>query len=306
VRAVVPVGLLVALALAGCSDGGGGKDDPTFDELDLQVTDTTGLVRGVVVDDAIRPLANATVTLRQPEGRPDLTTRTPDTGIFAFDELPAGTYFLFVARLGYITAQTSADVVAGVREPEIIKVVLAPDRSFVAPFYEQFVFDGFIECSTGAAAGGGYAYLSACSSSEELFPNDHFNDAQIVSGYPDWVQAEMVWESTQALSQSLAHNFHYPDGDETDGQKDLSVEGTSPLINTMDNATAKEYLEGLDFEEGSNLTLRQRIFTRATDGTGPALTLQQRFTVYVTIFYGYVPPTDWKFIESGEVPPPPA
>ncbi|HJQ92777.1 MAG TPA: hypothetical protein VJ874_00660, partial [Candidatus Thermoplasmatota archaeon] len=147
---------------------------------------------------------------------------------------------------------------------------------------------------------------SACSSSEEAFPNDKFAERYTIIGYPDWVQSEMIWESTQAVSTSLAHNFHYPDPDELDGQKDLTVEGPSPLTNTMDNGTAKEYLEGLEFEEGDNLTLRMRIFTRATDGTGPALTFQQRFTVYTTVFFGYRPPEGWTLRESGEVPPPPS
>lgn len=308
-RALLTVASLLLLALAGCSDSPGAGDDEVFDGLDLQVSSTTGLVRGVVVDDAIRPLANATVTLRQADGA-DLTASTPATGAFAFDQLAPGTYFLFVEALGYLGSQTSADVVAGVADPPIIKVVLARDLSFVAPFYEQFVFEGYIECSMGAGSPVVYAYYSACSNSDPVtgqpvFPNDQFATEQEVTGYPKWVQSEMVWESTQSVSQSLAHNFFYVDPDETDGIHDLTVEGMSPLINTMDEETAKEYLEGLDYEEGDPLEVRFRIFTRATDGTGPALTVQQRFTVYTTVFHGYTPPEGWTFFSAGEVPQPP-
>jgi hypothetical protein len=306
-RALAALPLLL-VALAGCASSGDPPADEVtpadFEELELEATDTKGIVRGVVVDDAIRPIGGASIELRG--GATTRSTESSPDGLFGFDELDPGTYFLQVSRAGFRTTQVSAEVVAGVEDPPILRVLLATDLSFVAPFYEQYIFEGFIECSTGAAAGGGYAYLSACSSSEELFPNDKFATSYDLRQYPDWVQSEMVWESTQALSRSLAHNFHYPDPDETDGQKDLSVEGESPLTNTMDNGTAKEYIEGLDFEPGDNLTLRMRIFTRATDGTGPALTLQQRFTVYTTIFYGYLPPEGWTLRETGEVPPPPS
>lgn len=296
-------GVLAMLLLAGCS--GGGSDGPPaedFEDLELQASDTRGIIRGVVVDDAIRPIAGAKVDLKGPSTG---SSTSSEEGLFGFDQLEPGTYFLQVSRLGFKTTQVSAEVVAAVAEPPITRVLLAADTSFVPPYYEQYIFEGFMECSTGAGAAGGYAYLNACSGSAELFPNDKTTERYVLSGYPDWVQSEMIWESTQSVSRSLAHNFHYPDPGEADGQKDQSVEGESPLTNTMDNETAKEYLEGVEYEEGDNLTLRQRIFTRATDGTGPALTIQQRFTVYTTVFYGYLPPEGWTLRESGEVPPPP-
>lgn len=306
VRAI-PVLALLSMALAGCSGGGDPAADELtpadFKELELQATDTKGIIRGVVVDDAIRPIGGAKVDLRGGAG--PRTTLSSADGLFGFDDLEPGTYFLQVSRLGFETTQVSAEVVAGVAEPPIVRVLLATDLSFVSPYFEQFIFEGFMECSTGAAAGGGYVYFNACASSEEAFPNDKTFESYTLSGYPEWVQSEMIWESTQAVSTSMAHNFAYRN-DETDGWQDQTAEGPSPLLNTMDNETAKEYLEGEEFEEGDNLTLNMRIFTRATDGTGPALTFQQRFTVYTTVFYGYLPPEGWTLRESGEVPPPPA
>ncbi|HUR25482.1 MAG TPA: carboxypeptidase-like regulatory domain-containing protein [Candidatus Thermoplasmatota archaeon] len=304
-RGSLALGILGMLLLAGCS-GGGSDDGPKedFKDLELQASDTKGLIRGVVVDDAIRPIANARVDLR---GATTASTTSSEEGLFGFDQLDPGTYFLQVSRLGYRTTQVSAEVVAGVAEPPVTRVLLATDLGFVPPYYEQYIFEGFMECSSGGAAPGvGYAYLNACSSSPEAFPNDKTEWQQVLGGYPEWVQSEMIWESTQSVSQSLSLNFHYPDSGEQDGEKDLSVEGESPLTNTMDNATAKEYIEGVDFEEGGNLTLRIRVFTRATGGTGPAVTFQQRFTVYTTVFYGYLPPTGWTLRETGEVPPPPS
>ena len=293
---------LVSVALSGC--GGNGEPDPQadFDTLELQATATKGLIRGVVVDDAIRPIAGAQVDLK---GAAPQSTVASQDGLFGFDELEPGTYFLQTSKPGYKSVQTSVDVIAGVQEPPIARVLMAVDTSYVAPYYEQYVFEGFIECSTGAGAGGAYAYISVCSSSPEAFPNDRIAVSYPLSGYPAWVQAEMVWESTQAVSQSLSHSFSYDDPDEEDGVNDRSVEGLSPLVNTMDNETAREFIEGLEFTEGDELLLQQRIFTVATDGTGPALTVQQRFSVYTTVFYGYLPPEGWTLRESGQVPPPP-
>jgi hypothetical protein len=301
--ALVVLCAMVLTSLAGCSGKGPKPAETDFSDLDLDATSTTGIVRGVVVDDAIRPIAG--VHLSMPVDGKAHMTNTSAEGLFGYDDLQPGTYFIQASKLGYRPAQASVDVVAGVKEPPVVRIQLVADASFKAPYYEQYTFEGFIECSTGAAAAGGYVYFSACSASPEAFPNDKFATSYVLTGYPELVQSEMTWDSTQAASRSLAHNFYYADPDETDGYKDLTAEGESPLVNTMDNETAKEYIEGLDYKAGQNLTLAMRVFTRATDGTGPALTVEQKFTVYTTIFYGYLPPTGWTLMDSGQVPPPP-
>jgi len=309
--------LAIALLLAGCTSGhkadaSGGVPTPDFGTLDLQATATTGVVRGVVVDNAIRPLANASVKLT-PGGQ---AARSDASGAFGFDDLAPGTYFLTVAKPGFMPAQQSVDVVAGVKAPPVVKFQLLPDAAFKPPYYEQFVFDGFIECSFGAGAVVSYLYLSACSFEQgtpagevKPFPNDRFANAETLSGYPTWVQSEMTWDSTQTVSHSLSHSFYYDDPNEADGEKDLAVDGPSPLVNTMDNATAKQYIEGLHYQPGQNLTLGQRIFTVADGGEfgpGPAITVEQKFQVYTTVFYGYKPADTWRFSSGDPVPPPPA
>jgi hypothetical protein len=308
--AVCLLALLSTAALAGCAGGGKGGDpveNADFSDLDLSATSSTGVIRGVVVDDAIRPIAG--VHLSVPADGGPRTTTTSEDGLFGFEGLAPGTYFISAAKPGFRPAQSSTDVVAGVAEPPIVRIQLAADASFKAPYTEQFVFDGFIECSAGAGVVVAYAYGSICSANGQLFPNDHFAESVTLSGYPQFVQSEMTWESTQALSRSLSHSFYYDDPGETDGEKDLSVYGTSPIINAMNDSVAKEYVEGLDYEAGQNLTLNQRIFTVSDNGEfGPgfAATIEQKFTVYSTVFYGYLPPEGWTFMDSGQIPPPPA
>jgi hypothetical protein len=95
-RVVALVALLAAALLAGCS-GSNPSDksstEPTFDDLGLQATSSTGVIRGVVVDDAIRPVAGATVSLT---GESTGETVSTAAGTFGFDALAPGTYFLKV------------------------------------------------------------------------------------------------------------------------------------------------------------------------------------------------------------------
>lgn len=301
---VASVGIVAVFLLAGCAGNHpkASSNDQAFDGLDLQATSTTGILRGVVVDQAIRPIAGALVQLAP--GAPDeKSTKTTDLGAFAFDGLPAGTYFVHVQKGGYAPAQQSADVVAGVSDPPAMKVQLLPDASYTPPYVETYVFDGFIECSFGGAADSGdYGVENACS--ESVGPLTPFSNSQTFVQYnlskaPTWVQSEAVWESTQAASKSLDLNFAIADASELDGWKDLSVDGPSPLLNTMDNGTAATY-------DGKDNVLTLRVFPWTDAYPGPIVALEQKFTVYTHVFYGFQPPADWRFSSGDPVPLPPA
>ena len=300
---VAAFAVLGLFLLAGCSNGGG-KDaaqEQAFEELGAEATKTTGILRGVVVDDAIRPIAGASILLRGGDSG-DQRMATNEQGLFAFDGLAPGSYLVSASKGGYVPAQGSSDVVAGVNDPPILKLLLQPDASFKAPYFEQYVFDGFIECSFGAAVDAGdYGVENACSESVQdvqPFVNSQTFVQYQLSGSPAWVQSETVWESTQAASRSLNHNFAYPDEDELDGWADLGVDGPSPLLNTMDADTAAKY--------SPDGTLTIRMFPWTDEYPGPIIALQQRFTVVTTIFYGYEPPMGWLAASGDAVPQPPA
>ncbi len=126
---------MLALALAGCS-GGGGDDGPQLD-----VTDTTGGIRGVVVDLAVTPVEGATVALNT-----GATATTAADGLFTFTGLAPGEYFLTTQKIGYIGSQATALVVAGIPDPPIVKVVLERIVGF-NPYVETFKMAGFYECA---------------------------------------------------------------------------------------------------------------------------------------------------------------
>lgn len=309
-RVIALVALLATPLLAGCAEDTGGPSEsgPTFDGLDLTATSSTGVIRGVVVDDAIRPIAGATVRLTGGDSAGE--TVTNGEGLFGFSSLQPGTYFLGISKVGYFTTQQSADVVAGVAEPDIVKVLLQVDASSL-PFFEAFVFEGFVECTTSAIVLCGLPNLLL----EDNITNDRFTWDQPVADGADLIQAEMVWESTQAVSPQLYFEMEAlngacePSADNDDGFLG-SARGESPIMARV-NATLIE-LNGIGaacpiyfslFSGGPVCTAPTPIPSVGTlNPVCPGVTVQQRFSMYVHAFHGYLPPEDWRF-SSGEAVP---
>ncbi|MGB0652959.1 MAG: carboxypeptidase-like regulatory domain-containing protein [Thermoplasmatota archaeon] len=289
--------LLVSTVLAGCSDSGGGGDeleDPALGNIDVAATETTGVIRGVVVDAAIRPIVGAIVTVPLPGGAQPLTVETDESGAFGFQGLQPGPYFVKVAKIGYFDQQQSVDVVAGVDEPPAVKILLEVNVE-ATPFYEEYTFDGFIECTTGVAAVCGAPNLLTGSQ----ITNDRFSTTFEMSPNPEYVQVEMVWQSTQALTPDMYFEM------ESDPDFDFygSAEGPSPI---MANITAEQAAStGLGGTNG----LYVSIFSGGIDDDagGPGVvgvTVQQEFTIFVHAFYAYTPPEGWRFTADGDPPVP--
>src|SRR5688572_24479115 len=95
---------LLAPLLAGCSGGG---DEPAGPD-EVQATPTTGILRGVVVDAAIRPMAGVKVSVPVPDGSVRNST-TVDDGAFAFAGLEPGAYVVRAQKLGYLDASVSVN-----------------------------------------------------------------------------------------------------------------------------------------------------------------------------------------------------
>ena len=284
---------LVAVALAGCADDPSAPangDDVKFDDVD--VPDDKGIIRGIVFDAAITPIEGATIKI-QGNG---METKSNADGAFLFTDLEPGTYFLDVSRLGYTSVQTSADVVAGVEKPAILKVQLAADASNL-PYTEQYQFEGFMECTATTPAVG----ANVCGLVDDFLAAG-LDDSQVrypFSGTPMWAQTELVWESSQPLGDALSLMYSY--GDCGSGfYCDHEVEGPSVLTVTANQTV----LEDIVAQEGE---LYIRVFGTESaqgEGTGLGATTEQRFTHYTTIFYGFTPEPGWLFTRDGPHPVP--
>jgi hypothetical protein len=307
---IATLAILATAFLAGCnspSEDAATDSGPTFDDLGLQATSSTGLIRGVVVDEAVRPIPGARVKL---QGDQPMEAVTTDLGTFGFDDLEPGTYFMTIGKPGYFDAQQSADVVAGVAEPPIVKVQLAMDVAN-QPYYENYVFEGFIECS-GTFVAVGYAVCSGPNIVSELTGTDNvtqddFGVRYALSKKPTWLQSEMVWQSTQALGDKMSVMYSW-ECDTNDGFLcDHGVAGTSPLLLTADAEAIEEINHG-DYDQ----EIFVRVFNEGLDetqvgvGGGLGVTLQQRFTVFTHAFYGYEPTEGWRFSSGEPVPQPEA
>lgn len=265
---------------------------PAVEALELEATETTGVIRGLVVDEAIRPLVGAEVSLR---GASEGVTTTTEEGAFGFDGLEPGTYFIKVSKVGFSDLQLSADVVAGVAEPAPVKAIL-PRLAGYLPYFSVRVFDGFIECTT--------SFLVLCGLPNLLtgtnYTNDRFTWTWFFEPNATLMQAEMVWESTQSLSPTLYFEME-PSGDCDDGFFNRT-EGPSPIYATL-NATQIE--EGpLDLECGIYFSLfsghNEPLPRQPVTGWGIGVTAQQRFTMYAHTFYDFLPPPGWRFTADGE------
>ena len=305
-RAPVPAALLSVLSLlvAGCADAEGAPgaqplvDDSEFDGLDA--TATTGVIRGVVVDEAIRPIAGATVVLAL--GSTTRTETTSDAGAFGFSQLEPGTYFLTVSKAGFSPVQQGVEVQAGVSEPPIAKVLLVADPE-QRPYYEILQWEGFIQCSARFFINA----LAACSAAPGS--QDNFSYRINPTVVPHFAQSEMVWDSTQAAGDGLKIQYT----DDSDGLDNYAIAvGGSPLvINANQTLMASKNV-------GNETGLYIRVFSGSVEGTqmpvclptglceGASVVVNQSFTVYTVLFYNMLPPDGWQFGRDGAPPTPPA
>jgi hypothetical protein len=288
---------VVALLLAGCTgaptDDAAAGTDVDFDDLELAASATTGIIRGVVVDQAIRPIANASVTV-QPG---DLKASTTADGLFGFDGLEPGTYFITSTALGHDEAQSSTDVVAGVTEPAIVRVLLNQVPG-TQPYVDVLHFEGFL--TFGAA-------IFATSVGTTIYPtlSESLSDTSIwtvkYDRLPMWAQGELVWEQTQAAGGEFiwemtdTSNTHYGYR-ETTSSPALAYWNTTVIEDREESTLDPERGIAYRFFGGPHPLCKDPL--GATFGCG--LTVQQRADVYVHSFYNFVPPEGWRFTVDGD------
>ncbi|HUR25484.1 MAG TPA: carboxypeptidase-like regulatory domain-containing protein [Candidatus Thermoplasmatota archaeon] len=304
--ATIVLALLLVSGCASTSDPPSEELPADFEQLELEATATTGIIRGIVVDSAIRPISGASVTLK---AEPPQTVTSTEDGAFGFDALEPGTYFLSVHKIGFADVQQSAEVDAGVESPPVVKVQLVSDGK-PAPFFAEYKVEGIIECGTSVIALCGGAHdvvVIACVASGGAVcapqpTNDAYSAFLAIDGTPDYVQTEMTWETTQALGDSMSYALRYADkatydGGMYEGGFD-SFEGPSPLLGHISGDDAA------DAELGNRTGMVFSIFSGGAQGTPLGVTVEQQYTFFIHAFYGYQPPEDWRFTSEGTVPPP--
>lgn len=286
-----PVWLLLVL-MAGCASA----PPEEMPDDGLVATEDTGVLRGVVVNVAVEPLIDEQVEVRQ-RGETLHALTTDASGFFGIDGLAPGVYIVVVQPEGHFPAEEIVTVVPNVAEPELVRLQPLPNAQ-EARFAVQNVWEGHMVC---AATGGNYCALPRLYVGVDPFGDDSirlFYDEFIeVSRQPTYVQAEVVWESTQTLTPTLHTRWTATNPALwSTGQWNYTfgtASGESPITFQIDGGMSRESRLGID------MGMALEMFAST-----PGVVLDQDFTTYITAFYGYTPPDGWTFAATSTVPPP--
>ncbi len=310
---------LSALLAAGCAEPvmTSSGEEAVFEDFDVEATDTTGVIRGIVVDQAIVPIEGALIEIKAS----GLSATTNDAGAFAFADLSPGTYFIEASKAGYKSVQQSAVVEAGVDNPPIVKVRMDADPQSL-PYVEVDQFDGFLQCSVRA----GFIGYAACSGmADDECCKDL--DGEITDfASLNYIQSEATWESTQELGDEMGWSITCMDGPECpDGQIIIGEERkTSPLLVKINETSVRHFFTGqndidermfadgyaaTDIEEEEIYAILGQciewpiLFDACIRYNGIGVILQQPFTAYTHLFYNQLfPPEEWRFTNDGDPP----
>jgi hypothetical protein len=306
-RSGLAVLALLSMVLAGCSGGGGA--DPTDDVPTLEVTSTTGGIRGVVVDSSIRPIKEATVEV---EGVGKSVT-TDETGLFAFSGLDAGNYFVKASHPLYDLQQQNVEVQAGVADPKPVKFLL--NRVVLeTPYLNTIKFDGFIVCSINVDQVG---YSEECGEGvgvpcapDPVPPNvtpcgrvggQGNNAVQMdftVGAGAKSIVLEQVWQPTSEAGRAFFTlvSTEWLCDPFCGGNSLFTMDGESPLLGRAD----EEEMADNEIQPDSTIITS---FTYASLSSNPAgAVLNQPFQNFVTIAY-YLPlPEGWSFVNGDPDP----
>lgn len=256
--------IVIALTLAGCSDSGGETVD---DGPDVKTGSDVGAISGVVVSEAVVPIPEAQVTVD------DVTVTTDGEGVFVFEDLDPGTYFVSVSAEEYLSVQSSVDIEAG----KVAKMrLLLPIDPTPKPYHQTQQFDGRITVSTGIV-GWVYDYYAASTTGVPACTKCDFEfeaDPEIHT-----MLFEAVWEDT-INPGPYGPTYYWLDFFGPDGDDGIYV--TSP---------AREELLADSFGGSGDYEMRF-----SPDDVWPAI--EQEYTIFMTLFYLEGPPDDWRLIEE--------
>jgi hypothetical protein len=333
-RIPLPVLLLLAAAVAGCAG-----DKPAAADAE-GATETTGILQGIVVDDAIRPVAGVAIQAAGNAGA--FNASTGADGLFRIAGLPPGSYLVEASKPRHTTQRLAVDVRAGVDEPELARFELTFEAASV-PYANVYKYDGFYECglySVRVCANVNIAtWIVVCANTGVCAGNvtgDHSVFFQGVEPGLDFIQTEMSWSPTSTTGESLA--FLIGGGTEAELREGVGLpaynatQGPSPLMLRISNHEAEdswchrnEQCETTEVLNESKLGTERALLVQVDTGPwlaaapscgvpgvfnpepcGVGAAVQQPYTMFTITFHGYEPPVDWLFATTGQVPPPPA
>lgn len=256
--------------------------------LDLRATQTTGVILGFVVDEAIRPLPGAEVELSFDKR----VARTNDKGAFGFDGLPAGTHFLTIKLSAYRTVQQSAEVTAGIADPPPLKIVLVADPA-AAPYIESYSVAMF-KTFGSPFIGLGTAFDQALGQTSAFLRGELQATATVA-------QVELQWQATTSTAQHVQLVGATWNEDDNVGVDVGIVQGASPLLSRVNGIM--EDLRATYFFMRVDPIPWDPLQPHVIDPAGIAI-INQQFQGFAFVFHNVVPDPQWSFVRDGPYPLP--
>jgi tetratricopeptide (TPR) repeat protein len=206
----------------------------------------TGLINVRVQQDTGSPFATpATVTLRSADMQINLTSRTNESGLTAFNSIPSGQYLVEISASGYRTVREQIGIGAGVQVQDLL-VAMIPETGVTL---------------SGAPSGGGTVNPKAIKETEKGLRS---------------LQVGKLDEAQQHLTRALAAAPNFADGNYLMGVL---------LLRRKESAKARPYLQkAVDIAPNHAPALLalgeaeylQRDFARATESLEQSLREQPR------------------------------
>ncbi len=294
--------IIFSITLAGCSSD---KEPAKVGPGDgLEPTADTGIIRGVVVDAAVIPLEGVTVTV-DAAGK---QTSSDGDGKFGFAGLEPGQYTVTAEKFGFVTAKTSVPVAAGVAEPPIVRVQLTPIPNF-DPYAHTIVHDGIYQCGTSVVVVcAAPAIVLGFAGQPDPLGLDSSTHTFYFGAGVQFVQSEMIWDSTQAVSPELTFEQEGLDEGCTTYSESEALEGAYGMGYAKGGSPLRTRV-GADVLEEHNVNpddcgIYYSVFAGGAQGTPAGISIQQPFTWFITEFHGFDPADDWWYLTDGDHPLP--
>jgi hypothetical protein len=282
---VMIVAVVASLVFAGCAGQEAAEPEPdatSFEEFDLDSTDVQlGVMRGVVVDGSISPLAGAIVSLLNQ----DLQMTTNADGAFAFKDLEPGAYFLQVNKTGYGSIQSSTEVIAGAKDPAVVRILMERVPGTV-PMIIPDKYAGYITCSLRIPAAG---FNDGCGVFGDIgLGSTQRRNYAFEKGNVEWIQTDLSWEPSSETAKEMCVII---------GGASASTPACGPnnLVRYIDTNAVEA--DGLHKGEAFSHVTYPNHYAGDISGN---IVLQQSFEVFVHAFYNFIPAEGWSFVVDGE------
>lgn len=306
--------LLLLAAFAGClgssnSDAGDSASASVSPEAPVaaEFSQTTGAIEGILTDDALLPVPNATVYLEESsKGGPVIANATTTTsGAFAFSFVEPGTYRLRIQATNYQESSTLVQVQSGAKTQVHLSLTSEPGKN---PYTLLYIRNGIWRCSFAwviQSQGCGFYGVSTdpvTGKNVAGFKYDVPVSHQVIVVETTWKDTSVSMDlayglrnQTSGYWESLAAHVGKPilRKDLRPGYKDPDVQFQRyrpvPDSNESFVLLTSNYYDG-QYQQELNSTLYPVCQYALGYCVGVGITLDFRFEQYATVFVHQAPP----------------